>query len=240
MRATALAVAREDATSRRAALVRRFPLFADMPPSDCSDILSRARECEFSRREKIFLEGDPARSVILLTSGSAKITQLGQNGTEVILRIVGRGDLVGMMGLRDSCSRSSVIEARHDSEALVWDTRVFETLAVRFPVLQRNLLNVVAHRLRELEERYREVSAEKVATRLSRQLVRLFTQLGQRTSGTIEIHLSRKELAQLTGTTLFTVSRLLSHWHEQGVVSARRETVSVQDLDSLRELAESK
>ena len=237
LQAPALTGAREDATLRRAALVQSFPLFASMSQSDCRDIVSRAHECEFSRGEKIFLEGDPVRSVTLLISGSAKIIQLAQNGTEVILRIVGPGDIV--MGFCLQCSHGSLAQVRHDSRALVWDTSVFEALVVRFPELQRNVLDILSHRLRELEERYREVSTENVGTRLSHQLMRLFTQVGQRTNGTIEINLSREELAQLTGTTLFTVSRLLSNWRERGVLRARRETVSVQNVEALRQLAES-
>ena len=120
-----------------------------------------------------------------------------------------------------------------------FENSVFEALAVRFSELQRNVLNILSDRLRELEERYREVYTEDVGTRLSHQPMRLFTQVGQRTNGTIEINLSREELAQLTGTTLVTVSRRLSNWRERGVLRARRETVSVQNVEALRQLAES-
>jgi CRP-like cAMP-binding protein len=52
----------------------------------------------------------------------------------------------------------------------------------------------------------------------------------------MEINLSREELAQVTGTTLFTVSRLLSDWQEEGIVTARRGGISVHDPDQLRNL----
>jgi len=89
-----------------------------------------------------------------------------------------------------------------------------------------------------MEERYREISTEKVAGRLSHQLVRLMNQVGRKVDGAMEICLSREELAQLTGTTLFTVSRLLSDWDQRGIVSTRREAVSVHDVEALRELGE--
>jgi CRP-like cAMP-binding protein len=54
----------------------------------------------------------------------------------------------------------------------------------------------------------------------------------------VEIGLSREELAQLTGTTLFTVSRLLSQWEKQGIVSSRREAVVVCDVQALAALSE--
>ena len=240
-RAVAAAPARESAAMRKAGLVQQFPLFAGASQADCREIVSAARETEYSRRDTLFLEGDPVRSVILLISGSAKVMQFGQNGTEVILRLVGPGEVVGMVGFCVQCQHCSMAQTLSAATALVWEANVFEALTERFPVLRRNIVNVVSQRLQDLEERYREISTEKVAVRLSHQLVRLFNQVGRRVNGngTLEINLSREELAQLTGTTLFTVSRLLSDWDERGVVSTRRESVSVHNVQALRELAES-
>jgi len=57
-------------------------------------------------------------------------------------------------------------------------------------------------------------------------------------NGVIEIGLSREELAQMTGTTLFTISRLLSAWEARGMVRPRREAVTICDIESLRAVAE--
>jgi CRP-like cAMP-binding protein len=60
--------------------------------------------------------------------------------------------------------------------------------------------------------------------------------MGQPVNGTVEVSLSRGELAQMTGTTLFTVSRLLSAWEADGIVKPRREAVAICDVESLRAL----
>jgi CRP-like cAMP-binding protein len=62
--------------------------------------------------------------------------------------------------------------------------------------------------------------------------------MGRQVNGEVEISISREELAQLVGTTLFTVSRLLSDWDRQGIVAARREVVSVRNLRALADLSE--
>ena len=227
------APAREADTLCRAASVQHAPLFADISQTESREIVSRARERQFRRHQTIFLEGDPIRNVILLTHGNIKITQLGQNGSEVILRLVWSGELVGEEGFSLQPKHSSTAQALDDAAVLVWDTSVFEGLADCFPLLRRNLQNIVSQRLEELEKRYREVSTEKVASRLSNELVRLATKAGTAS----EIRLSREELAQLTGTTLFTVSRLLSEWGNRGLVKVRRETVSVQNIEALKVLA---
>jgi CRP-like cAMP-binding protein len=211
-----------------------------MPRADCREIVSAARDSQFSRREMIFVEGDPIRQVVLLTSGSAKVMRLGRNGTEVILRVAGPGDVVEVTGLTAEGRHCSMAQALSASTALIWEASTFQTLAERLFVLRRNILEVVGQRLEELEERYREISTEKVATRLSHQLLRLFDQLGRRVDGnaTLKIRLSREELAQMTGTTLFTVSRLLSGWKQRGVLAAGRECIYIYNIQALREYAE--
>jgi len=89
-----------------------------------------------------------------------------------------------------------------------------------------------------MEQRFREVSTEKVGSRLSSELVRLSDRLRRSADGILEITLSRAELAQLTGTTLFTVSRLLCQWQNQGIVRIRRESVLVQDFAALAQLSQ--
>ena len=223
---------------QRVALVQQFVLFAGLGGADCANIVSSAHERDFARRQTIFFEGDPMQQILLLTSGCVKVTQFGQNGSEVILRLSGPGEVLGSI---EQCSRAthySTAQALQASRVLMWEATVFESISERYPTLRRNTARILGDRLRELEERFREISTEKVASRLSSQLVRLLNQVGRRVNGYVEISLSREELAQLTGTTLFTVSRLLSQWEQRGIVSAKREAVLVRDLPALVELSQ--
>jgi CRP/FNR family transcriptional regulator, nitrogen oxide reductase regulator len=222
----------------KTALISGFPLFSNLTAADCGEIVAGARPVEFSKRQSIYREGDPIRQIVLLVSGCAKVTQLGQNGSEVILRLIGPGEVVGKVGIPAGARHCSMAQAVSASTALVWDEPVFEAVSQRFPVLRRNTLHSLHQRLEELEERFREISTERVAARLSRELIRLLDQVGRRVNGIVEISLSREELAQLIGTTLFTVSRLLSDWDSRGIVRTRRESVSIRNFQALQELAE--
>jgi CRP-like cAMP-binding protein len=116
---------------------------------------------------------------------------------------------------------------------------VFETVSRRFPVLRFNAALILSKQLRDMEDRFREVSTERVGTRLSRQVIRLMNQVGMPMNGGVEISISREELSQLIGTTMYTVSRLLSEWDRRGIVEARRESVLIHDLGALEELSQS-
>jgi CRP-like cAMP-binding protein len=216
--------------------VQQFALFADISPEDRTLIVSAARERLFSRGQIIHIEGDDVRQVVLLTSGSAKMVQCCQNGSAVILRLCGPGELVGTLGVSVQARYRSTPQALAPSSALVWDSAVFESLSKRFPSLRLNVAYILYKQLEDMENRFREISTERVAPRLSRQIFRLVEQVGIRTNGSVEIKLTREELAQLIGTSLFTVSRLLSKWDRQGIVTTRREGFSVENLEALSEL----
>jgi CRP-like cAMP-binding protein len=104
--------------------------------------------------------------------------------------------------------------------------------------LRRNVSCVLLVALNQLEVRFREISTDKIAPRLSAQLVRLSKQVGKTTSGEIEIRLSQADLARLTGTTIFTINRLLSRWEQEGILKTERQAVRVLNVSRLTELSQ--
>jgi CRP-like cAMP-binding protein len=117
--------------------------------------------------------------------------------------------------------------------ASVWEYSRLKDLLAKYPRIGINTSQILSSRLDELQERFREVATEKVAQRLAFALLRLMKQVGKPAMGGVEVSLSREELAQTTGTTLFTISRILSKWGEEGFVLPRREAVIVLDAKRL-------
>lgn len=209
-------------------------LFAGILPADYAYIYASARPKSFDRGEILFVRDEPVRQVYLITSGVVKIANHGDDGSEVILRLGVPGDVLGAAGLLASGKHDTTAQAFRSCKALLWEDRAFRPLADQFPVLHQNISRILRDDLVELGERFGELATEKVAFRLSRQLLRLIDRIGRKTNGQVEISLSREELAQMTGTTLFTVSRLLSRWEDAGILRLSRESVTVLDEKSLR------
>jgi CRP-like cAMP-binding protein len=218
--------------------VQRSALFMGLSRADCAVIVAAAQRKTFLRRQTIFFEGSPIRQILVLISGCVKVSQFGQSGSEVILRLSGPGEIIGSLGVLNQVDHRSTAQTLAESTALVWESASFDSVLCRFPSLWRNITRILEERLHDMDQRFREISTEKVATRLSSQLVRLVSQVGQLVNGYLEISLSREEMAQLTGTTLFTVSRLLCRWEVLGIVSVRRGGVSVRDLPGLIALSQ--
>jgi CRP/FNR family transcriptional regulator, nitrogen oxide reductase regulator len=218
--------------------VERCRLFAGLSPDDYTAIHRAAVAKRFARGEMLYLEGDSITQVILLASGSVKISKLGTGGEEVILRLVPSGEVLGAVCLFSSGTHGATAEVFRDCRALAWEARSFKALLTRCPMLNQNLVAILEERLRELEDRFREVATNRVGPRVALQLLRLLKSIGRPAEGGVEVCLSREELAQMTGTTLYTVSRLLSAWEERGLVKPRREVVEICDVESLRAVSE--
>lgn len=224
--------------NERGAFLLQCPLFRGLSAVECGEIASLAREVRYDRRQTVFREGDAVNAVSVMVSGRAKITQLSRSGCEVILRVKGSGEVLGGLGMAPGVPQFLSAQTLEPCLLLVWESRKFEMLEDKFPPLRRNTIRIFADRLRTLEEQFLELATEQVAPRLARMLVRLLEQASGDGKNSIRIDLSREELAQMTGTTLFTVSRLLCDWEELGIIQTQRKAVVIRNSRSLTALAE--
>jgi CRP-like cAMP-binding protein len=220
--------------------VESSQLLAAIPQPELAEILASSRTMSFARRQTLFYAGEKIQRIVMLIEGSVKITQIDEFGNTVILRLVGPGEVVGDLCVERQSTHSAGAEARTNCKAFVWDIAAFESLSERIPTLQRNTMRILAKSLHDLESRFCEISTKRVAQRLALELARLLPQVGRKVGDVIEINLSREELAQLTATTLFTVSRQLSLWEQQGIVSLRRLGVVIRNPLSLMTISELK
>jgi CRP-like cAMP-binding protein len=217
-------------TIEKSPLVEMSELFADLPSSVCTDIVSMARHRNYACRQVLFFAGDPIKETLLLTDGRAKIIQLGEGGTEVILRFTVPGEVIGELGLVPGGTHSSTAQALEACKVLVWSAETFEAALERFPILQRNAERIIQRRLEELESRFCEVATELASPRLAHALVRLIDQMGHKVNSHVEIKVSQEALAQMTAMTTFTVNRLLTNWENQGMLRVRREAIEIHSF----------
>lgn len=226
----------ESSIAERAVLMCASALFTGLSQKECMEIASCAKARTFARDELLFMQGQPVRNLVLLQTGRVKLTQLSPNGNEVILWMNSSGDAVGVPADSAASSHTCSARAMEQCRALTWEYTRLQNLLAEYPQIRNNINQILSSRLNELEERFREVATEKVAKRLALALLRLLKQVGKQSQGGVEIALSREELAQMTGTTLFTISRILSKWGEEGFVLPRREAVLVRDAQRLGEV----
>jgi CRP-like cAMP-binding protein len=222
----------------RAKVIAASPLGIGLNSDACVAIATKTRARRFARGHALFLQGDSGQRLMLVASGYVKLTQVSPEGKEVLLWMCGPNHVLGIRSELTGNPYSCSAEAVKTCTVLVWEHDALAALALQYPRLLQNLNTILLSRIEELEERFRELATENVSRRLAFTLLRLSRHIGASGDSGIEIYLSRQEIARMTGTTLFSVSRILSEWGRDHLVLPRRNSVIVPDLELIQRVAE--
>lgn len=200
-----------------------------------SSIFHRGDRIDVQPSETVFFQGDPARKCYFLLAGLIKLTKFHEQGKAVVVRFIKPGELTAAIAVFKENLYPVTAEAVSHSELVGWDKQGMVALMAEYPQLAVNMLGVAFDRLQDLQTRYLELFAEQVEQRIARALLRIMRQSGRKTNEgiLIDFPLSRQGLADYTGTTVYTVSRVLSAWEKKGWVISRRERITVSDPHAL-------
>jgi len=222
------------------AMLARAPLFAGVPPEGLNEVAAAASAVRCTPGETLFGQDDPADAFFVLITGRVKIAQVTAEGHQVVLRYIGPGEVFGAVPLFTNTGYPAAATAVTDSMALRWDRAATHRLLQRYPPILSNALTIVGRRLHELQNRYRELATERVEQRVGRAILRLLEKAGHRQAAGVQIAfpLSRQDIAEMTGTTLHTVSRILSEWEKRGVLQGGRMRVIIRDPAALARIAD--
>ena len=168
--------------------------------------------------------------------------QSNPNGQQVNLRTIYPWQMFGALGAvrTDGATYPAAAQTLEDSTALAIPSLFLRSMLETRPYLSFDLMNLMTTYIQEMQARYRELATEKVEQRVANALVRLAGQAGiksQKEAG-IELSFSRQDVAEMTGTTLYTVSRLLSDWERKGIIKTGREKIIVLKPHDLVRIAE--
>lgn len=219
--------------------LRQSAVFRKASEDDLRAILAVSTTRQAEEGEYFFLQGDPAEHSYVLTHGQVKLLQSNRLGQVVNLRTVYPWQLFGALGaVRETAEYPASAQALEDSTALAIPSEHLKRLLQSRPELAMDLMQLMTTYIAEMQARYRELATERVEQRVCRALLRLAAQSGQRVEDGIELSVSREDLAEMTGTTLHTVSRVLAEWHRQRLVLAGREHVRLLQPHELVRIAE--
>lgn len=215
-------------------------LFQHLTQDELEKVAGAARTRKIESGAFFFWEGDPAELIYVLLEGKVKLTQVTQEGQQIILRYVSPVEEFGVIAALSNTSYPVSAEAVNDSVCLTWDKRTMQGLMEGHPRIAINALEILARRVQEFQNRLREMATERVERRLARALLRLVRQSSKMTPEgvLIDLPLSRQDLAEMTGATLFTVSRILSQWESQELIMSGRERIVIRFPHGLVAIAE--
>src|SRR5262249_4963325 len=158
-----------------------------------------AKPRRYQARETVVQQGDESGDLYAVLDGRLKVSTANTEGDEMVLSILGAGDVFGEIALLDRQPRSATVSALDTCELLVIERGAFQSLLMRLPALSLSLMRVMAKRLRELSEHAQDVSLLGVGARLARTLLALGRRFGERRGGRlrVELKLSQQELGEM-------------------------------------------
>ena len=223
-------------------LVANLPSFSGAPEEQIDRVLALARSSRYPKDSEIFAQDDEARSFFLLLSGHIRVVRTTPDGTQVIARYINEGELFGIAIAMGRTTYPASAVAAVDCVVLSWPNSAWPEIQDRAPTFGAEAYRTIGKRLQETQAQVMEMATQQVEQRIAHALVRLVTQSGRKTDEGIEIDfpITRQDIAEMTGTTLHTVSRVLSAWEGEGIVRGGRQKVVVADPHALMLIAESR
>jgi len=223
-------------------LLKSVPLFRRMSAEDRQRVAEVSRLRHYERGTQVFGEGEPSDFFPTIVAGRVKVFRTTPAGKEVILEIFGVGDPLGAVAVYDGRPFPASAVAIDPTQCLIIGRRDLFALLEAHPSLVRSLLLGLTHRLVELTRRLTELTGGRVETRFARLFLKLADQVGRpdpaRGGVFVPMHLSRQELADLTGTTIETAIRIMSRWGKEGVITTEKDGFVIQDRDALQTAAD--
>src|SRR5215469_13555669 len=154
-------------------------LFLGLAPSALAEVAARARLRHLAKNATVFEQGQPADRCHALIQGRVRITQSDPEGAQLVVRFVGPGEMFGTVALFTDRAYPAEAVAVTDSTEISWTEAALLELIAHHPQIAVNILKVVGARLREAQERLRELATQRVERRIANFLLRLATRAGQ-------------------------------------------------------------
>ncbi|MCD4718352.1 MAG: Crp/Fnr family transcriptional regulator [Desulfobacula sp.] len=220
--------------------IHKSDIFKDLTSQQFADLLKKGRNITLQPKSILFHQGDVAINFILVNQGRLKLTKLNEQGKEIILRYIGAGELTAAVAVLKNWNYPATAESVEETDVTVWDKPAMIQIMHQYPDIAINLLNIILERIDDLQNRYLEVCTEHVDQRIARSLLRIMRQAGSKTRSGIQIDipLSRQNIADYSGTTLYTVSRTLSAWEKKDWIKSGREQIVITNPHALVQFAE--
>ncbi len=216
-------------------VLRSIPLFGTLKEADLHRLESRLVRRRYNGGEIVFHMGDEGGNLYILLSGRVKIMIPSEEGEEMILAILGAGEILGEISLIDGQPRSATVQAMKDTEVFcLYREDFLEVLQERFDVVLR-VLEILAERLRHTDLLLAESRFMDITSRLAKKLLDLTRAFGvQEEDGVrIGVRVTQKDLASMVGATRESVNKQLRVFREAGLLSMSEGYVRILDPDRL-------
>lgn len=216
-------------------ILSRVPFFAGLSGEAVAEVNQLFHDYGYEPGQPVYYAGDPATRLYVVAVGKVKLLQHSLSGQDVLLDILTPGEFFGSLSVLGNETYPDTALAQTMSCILAIAAADFLAILRRYPTVTVTALETVARRLQAAHEMIRQLSAHSVEHRIAAALLKLAEKLGQpQPEGLlIQMPLSRQDLAEMTGTTVETASRVMSQFQKEGLIHTGRQWVAIADQPGL-------
>ncbi|GAA2045332.1 hypothetical protein GCM10009720_27760 [Yaniella flava] len=215
-------------------LLRHLPLLDRIALADPALLNMEVAVRRLQAGETVYQEGQDAQHLFLVVTGSFKLVRVSANGQAIAVTLAMRGGGFGGLDLAAAVYPESAV-ALTTSQVLAFPRAELSALYTRHPMIAQFLIELLAARLEYAEAKIFRLSGAPVRSRVAATLLLIFDNGGGQAE---EITLSRHDLASLTGMAPETASRVVSTLQCEGVITSRRENITIVDRHRLAHAAD--
>ncbi|MGH7124316.1 MAG: Crp/Fnr family transcriptional regulator [Stellaceae bacterium] len=221
-------------------ILANVPLFRSLTEAEQDVVLAHAHTRRVPKGGTAFDEGADATALFILVSGHMKAVKTTHDGQQALVHFIDPRDFFGCVALMGYPTYPATAVAVVDSVVLSWDIAALKQLMAAYPQIAANALPGLGDRIRDAHDQFLELSTQQVERRVAHALLRLVRHAGKKVEAGVEIDfpVTRQEIAEMIGTTLHTVSRVLSSWESRGILEGGRQRIVVKKPHALVAIAE--
>ena len=211
--------------------LRSVSIFSDLSESELANIKEICTTRKYPKNSMIILEEEMGDVVFIVMSGTVKITRVNDEGKEVILAMLGSGEVFGEMAILDGESRSANALSQENCEVVTINREDFLNLLKTNNRVSLNLMTEFAIRLRKSDQQIEALSLDDAEHRIGVSILNLAEELGVIRHGAVPIENLpyQQDIANMAGTSRETVSRVMKIFEERGLITKSGHKLSIQD-----------
>jgi len=218
--------------SEKSEILRKSPIFSSLNDDELTELAGLAIERGFMPNEFIFWDGDAPEWFYMVAEGKVKVLKHSSLGKEFIIAFFGPGEMFGEVAVFESKPYPASAQTVTETRVVGVKRDDFLSFLANRPQVALKTINVLGGRLRDAQSRLRDLAGERVEQRLAGTLVMLCSKLGP------DLPFAQQEIANMTGTTSETTSRVLSQLKDRGIIHSGRSKIVILDELKLRLLSE--
>ena len=210
-------------------LLRQVPLFEALDDEQLEAIALVTITRSFDKDQVIILAEEEGDALFIISDGQVKVSIVSEDGREVILSLLGPGAVFGELSLLDGKPRSANVVATADTGLYMVRRSDFLQLVYKVPQIAVGLLSELASRLRKTDRKIEGLALLDATSRISETLLSLADEQGTKTDEGIQLESrpTHQQIANMSGTTRETVSRVLKRLENEGYVSCEGRTITI-------------